>query len=100
MLTPIFTSDDIKTFQDMIDDCVTTIGGEGIKRTNKTRQNGRHIEVSLDKGGKHLALIEMVAHRNYSKSHAPIEAIVFDAYRMIDRHNEYKHLKRIIRKFE
>ena len=94
----IFTKDDVKTFQDMVNDCAWELG-KGSKQTSRTRGN-HTVEVSFDRKGKHLALVEMVAHRDYSRITAPIEAIVCRRYRMSDRHGEYSLKSEIIRKIE
>ena len=94
----IFTTDDVKTFQDMVNNCAFDLG-EGSKQTSRTRGN-HTVEVSFDRKGKHLALVEMVAHRDYGHIEAPIEAIVTRRYRMSDRHGEYILKSEIIRKIE
>tara|TARA_B100000287_G_C20527352_1_gene739424 strand:+ start:773 stop:1072 length:300 start_codon:yes stop_codon:yes gene_type:complete len=94
----IFTTDDVKTFQDMVSNCAFDLG-EGSKQTSRTRGN-HTVEVSFDRKGKHLALVEMVAHRDYGHIEAPIEAIVTRRYYMSDRHGEYILKSEIIRKIE
>tara|TARA_B100001989_G_C24095628_1_gene249241 strand:+ start:96 stop:395 length:300 start_codon:yes stop_codon:yes gene_type:complete len=83
----IFSKDDVKTFQDVVTNCAFDLG-KGVTQT--VRQRGDHtVEVSFDRKGKHLALVEMVAHRDYGHIEAPIEAIVTRRYYMSDRHNQY-----------
>ena len=93
-----FTKDDIQTFQDMVDNQVFYLG-RGVDLTERKR--GDHtVEVSFDRKGKHLALVEMVAHRDYSRITAPIEAIVTRRYTFNDRHGEYQLHGEITRKIE
>ena len=83
----IFSKDDVKTFQQVVTNCAFDLG-KGVTQTE--RQRGDHtVEVSFDRKGKHLALVEMVAHRDYGHIEAPIEAIVTRRYYMSDRHNQY-----------
>ena len=94
----IFSKDDVKTFQQVVSDCAIDLG-KGVSQT--VRQRGDHtVEVSFDRKGKHLALVEMVAHRDYGHIEAPIEAIVTRRYRMSDRFNEYYLKSEIIRNIE
>jgi len=94
----IFSKDDVKTFQDMVIDCAWELG-KGSKQTSRTRGN-HTVEVSFDRKGKHLALVEMVAHRDYGHIEAPIEAIVTRRYTFNDRFGEYRLHGEIIRKIE
>ena len=83
----IFTKDDIQTFHKVVDNQVFYLG-RGVDLTERKR--GDHtVEVSFDRKGKHLALVEMVAHRDYGHIEAPIEAIVTRRYYMSDRHYQY-----------
>jgi hypothetical protein len=91
----IFSKDDVETFQEMVDNCAFDLG-EGVTQTK--RERGDHtVEVSFDCKGKHLALVEMVAHRDYGHIEAPIDAIVTRRYRMSDRHGDYYLKGEIIR---
>ena len=54
----------------------------------------------VDRKGKPLALVEMVAHRDYGHIEAPIDAIVTRRYRMSDRHGDYYLKGEIIRMIE
>jgi len=94
----IFSKDDVKTFQEVVNNCAFDLG-EGVEQTKRTRGN-HTVEVSFDRKGKHLALVEMVAHRDYGHIEAPIEAIVTRRYRMSDRHDDYYLKGEIIRMIE
>lgn len=85
----MFTTDDIKDFNDIVSDEVSTLG-ECTQRT-VTRDNS--IEISLDRGSRHLGLIEMVATRDYEQPDAPCIAVIINAYRYIDRHDTYTIVK-------
>jgi len=94
----IFTKDDVETFEKVISNCAFNLG-DGAEQTKRVR--GDHtVEVSFDRKGKHLALVEMVAHRDYGQSEAPIEAIVTRRYRMSDRHDKYFLQGEIVRHIE
>ncbi len=91
----IFSKDDVETFQEMVNNCASDLG-EGVAQTERKR--GDHtVEVSFDRKGKHLALVEMVAHRDYGHIEAPIDAIVTRRYYMSDRHGDYYLKGEIIR---
>ena len=89
----MFTTDDIRDMNDIVTDMVNEIG-ECTQRT-VTRENT--IEISLDRGSRHLGLIEMVACPDYNHQNRynepMIKAIVIRGYRFIDRHNNYRLVK-------
>ena len=94
----IFSKDDVETFEKVVSNCAFDLG-EGAVQTK--RERGDHtVEVSFDRKGKHLALVEMVAHRDYGHIEAPIEAIVTRRYYMSDRHCQYYLRGEIIRRIE
>ena len=76
---------DVQDFQQAVSTMINEIGD----CVQTTRQRTDTIEVSLDsENGKHLALVEMVATRDYNQSDAPIKSVVIFAYRFVDRHNQ------------
>lgn len=89
----MFDQQDVKDFNDIVTEIVNEVG-ECRQRTI-TRDNT--VEVSLDRGSKHLGLIEMVACPDYNhqnKYNEPrIKAVVIRGYRFIDRHNNYRLVK-------
>ena len=91
----IFSKDDVETFQEMVNNCASDLG-EGVAQTERKR--GDHtVEVSFDRKGKHVALVDVVAHRDYGHIETPIDAIVTRRYYMSDRHGEYILKGEIIR---
>ena len=77
---------DFQDFQQAVTKMINEIGD----RVQTTRQRDDTLEVSLDsENGKHLALVEMVATRDYNHMDAPIKSVVIFAYRFIERHNQY-----------
>ena len=89
----MFTTDDVKDFNDIVTDMTEEIGD----CTQTTIKRGDSVEVSLDRGSKHLGLIEMVALYDYSDLNRYAEAkqksVVIRGYRYSDRHDEYKIIK-------
>jgi len=77
---------DVQDFQQAVAKMINEIGD----CVQTTRQRADTLEVSLDsENGKHLALVEMVATRDYNHMDAPIKSVVIFAYRFIERHNQY-----------
>lgn len=77
---------DFQDFQQAVTKMINEIGD----CVQTTRQRVDTLEVSLDsENGKHLALVEMVATRDYNHMDAPIKSVVIFAYRFIERHNQY-----------
>ena len=85
----MFTTDDIKDFNDIVTEMVSEIG----ECTQRTITRDNTVEISLDRGSKHLGLIEMVATRDYEQPDAPCIAVIINAYRYIDRHDTYTIVK-------
>ena len=89
----MFTTDDIKDFNDIVTDMVSEIG----ECTQRTIKRDNTVEISLDRGSRHLGLIEMVACPDYNHQNryneARIKSVVIRGYRFIDRHNNYRLVK-------
>ena len=89
----MFTTDDVKDFNDIVTDMVSEIGD----CTQRTITRDNTVEISLDRGSKHLGLIEMVACPDYNHQNryneARIKAVAIRGYRFIDRHNNYRLVK-------
>ena len=89
----MFTTDDVKDFNDIVTDMVGEIG----ECTPTTIKRGDSVEVSLDRGSKHLGLVEMVALYDYCDLNRYAEAkqksVVIRGYRFIDRHDDYRLVK-------
>ena len=77
---------DVHDYQQAVAKMINEIG----ECVQTPRQRVDTLEVSLDsENGKHLALVEMVATRDYNHMDAPIKSVVIFAYRFIERHNQY-----------
>ena len=89
----MFTTHDIRDFNDIVTDMVSEIG----ECTQRTITRDNTVEISLDRGSRHLGLIEMVACPDYNAQNrygeARIKAIAIRGYRFIDRHNNYRLVK-------
>lgn len=87
----MFTTHDIRDFNDIVTDMVSEIG----ECTQRTITRDNTVEISLDRGSQHLGLIEMVACPDYNHQNryneARIKAIAIRGYRFI--HNNYRLVK-------